>query len=431
MDEKVIVGNVVGVPNPKSDWNQNDPTKADFIKNKPDIESKLAEKADKTEVYKKQNIVKNVTISDNTIRFGEYPEGEGPGITIHTEGGYGESSIVVENGTVDAWGEVTSYDDSNHPHKLTQKADKSLVDASRGVWIDDDLMRIGMYDPDTGRQEGPNIVFDGTEMYGPHKILVDYGSVEAYGEITAHDDFGYVHKLTEKADASLIDGSDGVYICPEEYNAQIVTEYSNGRNGTILINGLGDFVALDGDVKCNKSSKEHRLSKKADVTYVDEKIAEIGTGGGGSGQEQWRLINDITLTEDAVVEFTTDADGNAFELKKMRILVKVPTLATQSQLWLKTGDYIAVYSDNIPTSANTPAVSIDGELKNAWIFTTCYSASGRYNAGTVKSFPSGTRHSNGESVLVDPIKKIALAFSSNMTTPIVSGTKIQFWGVDA
>ena len=30
-----IVGNAVGIPNPQSDWNQSDATKADFIKNKP------------------------------------------------------------------------------------------------------------------------------------------------------------------------------------------------------------------------------------------------------------------------------------------------------------------------------------------------------------------------------------------------------------
>ena len=30
-----IVGNVVGIPNPQSDFNQADPTKADYIKNKP------------------------------------------------------------------------------------------------------------------------------------------------------------------------------------------------------------------------------------------------------------------------------------------------------------------------------------------------------------------------------------------------------------
>jgi hypothetical protein len=32
-----IIGDVVGVPNPKSDWSQNDSRKADYIKNKPDL----------------------------------------------------------------------------------------------------------------------------------------------------------------------------------------------------------------------------------------------------------------------------------------------------------------------------------------------------------------------------------------------------------
>ncbi len=34
---KKIIGNAVGVPNPQSDWNQTDKTKADYIKNKPEI----------------------------------------------------------------------------------------------------------------------------------------------------------------------------------------------------------------------------------------------------------------------------------------------------------------------------------------------------------------------------------------------------------
>ena len=34
-----IQGNTVGTPTPRSDWNQNDPKKADYIKNKPDIQA--------------------------------------------------------------------------------------------------------------------------------------------------------------------------------------------------------------------------------------------------------------------------------------------------------------------------------------------------------------------------------------------------------
>lgn len=32
-----IIGNTIATPMPRPDWNQNDETKADFIKNKPDI----------------------------------------------------------------------------------------------------------------------------------------------------------------------------------------------------------------------------------------------------------------------------------------------------------------------------------------------------------------------------------------------------------
>ena len=35
-----VIGNIVGVPNPKSDWNQTDETKADYIRNKPDVYTK-------------------------------------------------------------------------------------------------------------------------------------------------------------------------------------------------------------------------------------------------------------------------------------------------------------------------------------------------------------------------------------------------------
>lgn len=35
---KEIVGNTVGVPNPQTDWNQTDSTKADFLKNKPNLD---------------------------------------------------------------------------------------------------------------------------------------------------------------------------------------------------------------------------------------------------------------------------------------------------------------------------------------------------------------------------------------------------------
>lgn len=201
---------------------------------------------------------------------------------------------------------------------------------------------------------------------------------------------------------------------PDIYQ-QIINLYAEAKETATR----AETTAKDAEEKAQNAVDIANAAKAETQAYVDKKIGA------------WRLINDITLEEDAVVEFTTDADGNAFELKKMRVVVEAPKLETQVQAWLKVDSSLVAFSDNMATSASKPTVSFDGELKNAWCFTTCYSASGKYTAGTVKSFPSGTRLSNGENVLVNPVKKITLAFASNMTTPIVAGTRIQIWGVDA
>lgn len=78
MENKKIIGGLVGVPNPRSDWNQNDPTKADYIKNRPEvytkseIDTQIDKKADKSDVinvYKFKGSVENIEdffIGENT-----------------------------------------------------------------------------------------------------------------------------------------------------------------------------------------------------------------------------------------------------------------------------------------------------------------------------------------------------------------------------
>lgn len=43
MQIREIIGNTTSTPTPRSDWNQEDSTKADYIKNKPDIERIIAD----------------------------------------------------------------------------------------------------------------------------------------------------------------------------------------------------------------------------------------------------------------------------------------------------------------------------------------------------------------------------------------------------
>lgn len=38
-----IMGNVVGLPGPQPDWNQEDSSRADYIRNKPDLEQLLGQ----------------------------------------------------------------------------------------------------------------------------------------------------------------------------------------------------------------------------------------------------------------------------------------------------------------------------------------------------------------------------------------------------
>lgn len=70
-----IIGNVVGLPSPRSDWNQTDEKKADFIKNKPDIVRFV--KRD----FPDLSDTSNVSFANNLL-------GEGYGTTVY----YGEKS---------------------------------------------------------------------------------------------------------------------------------------------------------------------------------------------------------------------------------------------------------------------------------------------------------------------------------------------------
>ena len=64
-DNIKIMGNTVGVPNPRSDWSQTDPTKADYIKNKPN----LADKADKTYVNNKFDNLRGQIADKATVDY--------------------------------------------------------------------------------------------------------------------------------------------------------------------------------------------------------------------------------------------------------------------------------------------------------------------------------------------------------------------------
>ena len=59
-----IMGNIVGLPSPRSDWNQTDETKADYIKNKP---LKEIASIGSLHYYGDKNIVPNVSVEWRTL----------------------------------------------------------------------------------------------------------------------------------------------------------------------------------------------------------------------------------------------------------------------------------------------------------------------------------------------------------------------------
>jgi hypothetical protein len=59
-----IMGNIVGLPSPRSDWNQTDETKADYIKNKP---LKEIASIKSLHYYGDRDIVPNVEVTLRTV----------------------------------------------------------------------------------------------------------------------------------------------------------------------------------------------------------------------------------------------------------------------------------------------------------------------------------------------------------------------------
>jgi hypothetical protein len=266
---------------------------------------------------------------------------------------------------------------------------------------------------------------------GVDDVLADDINIIAQSAIESEKNIIELNK--EKIDKSVIDGSNGVVIGDNK-----ITVGDIGATITLKSNPDGDATVLVkyGDVTAVKAvdgvSKTHKLSEKADQTFVEEKLAEIG-GGGGSGQEQWRLINDVTLTEDAVVEFTTDADGKALNLKKFRAWVRLPLYEGSKTLWLGMNGVLVSNTDaiSVTSSSTVPSALLSGDLEYAWQFYSCINNINSFKLGTVKSFPAGTIYGDRQKINGKPCEKIKLAINSGLNSPLPVGTKIVFWGVDA
>jgi hypothetical protein len=220
------------------------------------------------------------------------------------------------------------------------------------------------------------------------------------------------------------------YVEPAYYNVKFDVYFDGIAEGIMSISPSMTLIVDTENVGSNVKSIDFEL--EAEYNKDTNKVIETLTDETTALKDQWRLINEVTLGKNAVVEFTADKGGNAFNLKKFKITVLMPQLASQLKLWLFvgefTGDYYpAVRSESIATSATQPTVSIMGERTYAWQFETCYSSSGLKNSGQVYSFPKGSHCTED---ITGSLCKIKIALNSSATTPLPSGSKIKLWGCE-
>jgi hypothetical protein len=59
-----IIGNTTATPNPRPDWTQTDESKADYIKNKPDIASMISSQTGGLKFYINENGILTITTEE-------------------------------------------------------------------------------------------------------------------------------------------------------------------------------------------------------------------------------------------------------------------------------------------------------------------------------------------------------------------------------
>lgn len=186
-----------------------------------------------------------------------------------------------------------------------------------------------------------------------------------------------------------------------------------------------DYVLTPADIETisnlARPTIDQTYSPDSENAQSGKAVAEAVSG--KADREEWELINELTLTEGAVVSFTD------LNLKKFKVLVELPAVTSATTLWLKLNNILAVQTQASSASA-TPAYSIDGDYTFTWQFNTRVSNSNDNSNAQSYAPPYGNRYSGGDEFSF-PATKIQLALNSAITTGLPSGAKIKLWGVRA
>lgn len=145
--------------------------------------------------------------------------------------------------------------------------------------------------------------------------------------------------------------------------------------------------------------------------------------------ENMELLNETTLTEDAVVMFNTDSSGNALALTKFELLVSLPAVTAATMIWVGINGNCVAYTQASSASATNPTYRIWGEYipaKNNWYFQSVMNPSTGAASGTIFAFPNGNRYTG---TLPSSAGGVIIATNAALTNALPTGTKVTLWGV--
>lgn len=145
-------------------------------------------------------------------------------------------------------------------------------------------------------------------------------------------------------------------------------------------------------------------------------------------KDNWELINSITLTENAVIKFTTDLQGNPFSLKKYQVRVTLPAVTSATIIWLGWDGKAITHTQQSSASASAPQWLCWGEVNTMtdWLTYSVMSNTSGTGAGTVYTFPNGHRYTGK---IAHEITSLTVSKAANLTTALPIGTIVELRGV--
>ena len=282
---------------------------------------------------------------------------------------------------------------------------------------------------------------DGNRLTSPRFTLQVGGTVYNGEEIISTPETDAMEHLIEEANDAINNINKVIPETLQPFNIPIGHPDGSGRQvdsgrSYLSLQTTDSFYMHGGELAyiepceegADPSEWDYTL-KPSGITFDDLAFKSDIPGGGGS-TDNWRLINELTLTEDAVVVISKDKDGNPFSLKKFEITVAHPAVTSATNMWIGINGIAMAQTSGSSASATKPTYRIIGELSefHGWDFRSVISNSGGRALATIWAYPLGHRYDKTPPKAATEIK---ISKSAALTSLLSSGAKIKIQGVDA